>query len=197
MPITQLGASPAGQITHEQVRLKINEVVDFVNRADLATMGFYDYADNATQTTPISVTAGVKTLIENDGLGAFTNKNYPCVGVADIYDGSSDSFDWSGLALGDIIDIRLDIEVTTTSPNTDIQVYLELGTGAGTYQIPFIFTQVKGTGAKPLNRFNGIYMGDANTLNNGGKFYIEADEDVTVKVNGWYCKVVRRGADNV
>lgn len=153
--------------------------------------GFVDYNDSGGS---ISVTvAGSPVVIPNDGAGAFTIKTYLPNGVTDIYD-EVDSFDWSQLKLGDMVDIRLDLVLTTTSVNTEITIKLHLGTGGGAYTIPFITeTNFKNTGSHDLIRFNGIYMGDNNTLDNGGQFKISTDKDCSIVVNGWYCKIIRLG----
>jgi len=161
---------------------------------DIFNGGFYDYNDLATTASPITVTTATHTLLTNDGAGAFTNKTYKPTGDTDVWDVSINSFDWSELKLGDMIDLRLDFDLTTTSTNTEIEVDLHLGTGAGAYKIPFISElNFKAKGTYKVNRFNGIYLGDANTLDNGGQFKIMADKNCTVVVNGWYCKIIKRG----
>lgn len=157
--------------------------------------GLFDYNDAATAITPIVVTvAGSPVVLTNDGAGPNTNKLFPPVGVTDVWLVGSDVFDWSQLKLGDMVDIRLDIDVITASVNTEVSVDLHLGTGGAAYTIPFVTeTNFKNTGTHKLNRFNGIYMGDLNTLNNGGQFKISTDKDCTVVVNGWYARIVRRG----
>lgn len=163
--------------------------------ADNLRAGIFDYNDAATTSTPIVVTvAGSPVILTNDELGPQTNKDHPPVGVTDVWDASSNMFDWSELKLGDMIDIRLDISVITVSVNTEIKVDLHLGTGAGSYTLPFVNEiNFKTTGTQKVNVFNGIYIGDANTLDNGGLFKISTDKDCTVIVNGWYCKVLVRG----
>lgn len=163
--------------------------------ADLAFTGFADYNDLATTATPLNITvAGNPTLLTNDGVGGFTNKTYLPNGVTDVWDSTLNTFDWSELKLGDRVDIRLDIDLITTSVNTEINVDLYFGTGVGAYKIPFISgADFKNTGTHKLNRFNSIYMGDTNTLNNGGQFKITTDKDCTVVVNGWYCSVIKKG----
>lgn len=162
---------------------------------DTCRIGLFDYNDLATATTPISAVGGVPTDLTNDEAGAFTNKATAPAGVTDVWDAVGDTFDFSELNLGDMIDIRLDIEVTTLSTNTELNVALELGTGGSTYQIPFITElDIKAIESKQINIYNGIYMGDTNTLDNGGKFVITADKTCNVKVNGWYCKVLIQGA---
>ena len=162
--------------------------------SDNCRIGLFDYNDAATSITPISVTGGSTSVLTNDGAGAFTNKTYAPVGVTDVWDATTDSFDFSQLKLGDILDIRLDITVTTVHPNTDVGVYISLGTGVGEYNVVLKTTAYKNSGLQsPFNSYSSIYMGNTNTLNNGGQLVIEADKDCTVVVTGWYCKVLIRG----
>lgn len=157
------------------------------------TIGFLDYNDSATVGTPLVVLAGVPKVLTNDELGAQTNKSFLAPGVTDIWLAGTDVFDWSQLKLGDMVDIRLAVEVITSSVNTDISIDLHLGTGAGSYVIPFFTDEsFKDATTHPLNRYNGIYMGDTNTLDNGGQFKITSDKDCTATVIGWYCKVLIR-----
>lgn len=153
-------------------------------------IGFADYSDSATSTTPISVTGGAGYVdLTNDGLGVYTIKTYLPDGVTDVYDSSINRFDFSELSLGDMLDIRLDIEVTTTSPSQQVDITLELGTSTFPYEIPFITNVYKAAGVHKVNRYNGIYIGNNDTLNGGGRFRIKSDANCTVKVNGWYVKI--------
>ena len=174
---------------------EVNEIVAAINALQLNNFygGLVDYNDLATQTTPITALAGVPTLLTNDGAGPFTNDAYLPDGITGVYD-NVDTFDWTQLKLGDMIDIRLDIIVTTASPNTTVEVHLNLGTGAGSYSIPFV-TDADFKTAQPhtVNKFNGIYLGDNNTLDNGGQFIVTCDKTSTVIVNGYYIKIIRRG----
>jgi len=159
--------------------------------ADNLTAGFFDYNDDGLAT--ISHTGGNDTAITNNADGAFTNKTYPPSGVTDVWDDVADEFDWTELKLGDMVDIRLDIEVTTSSANQEITVELELAQGAGTYRIPFLQLFYKTAGIKKVGAFTGIYMGDTNTLDNPGQFIFTSANNATIKVNGWYCKILVRG----
>lgn len=170
-----------------KVQANTTELYSFLG----VTHGFFDYNDSGAS---ISVTvAGSPVVLTNDEAGAFTNKTYPPDGVTDVWDSTLDVFDWSELSLGDTIDIRLEFELTTISVNTEIKVDLHLGTGGSSYTIPFIIeSNFKNTGTRTVSKYNGIYMGDLNTLDNGGRFKITTDKDCSVVVNGWYCKVVKR-----
>lgn len=162
---------------------------------DNCRIGYFDYNDLATVSTPLVVTAvGSPIVIPNDAAGPQTYRADAPTGITDVWDEIADSFDWSELKAGDMVDIRLDLRVITVSVNTEVKVDLHLGDGAGIYTIPFVTeTNFKTTGSHPINRYNGIYLANANTIDNGGQFKISTDKDCTVIVIGWYCKLLIRG----
>lgn len=155
-------------------------------------IGWADYNDTATTGTPITVTGGAGYVyLTNDGLGSSTSTGYLPTGVGtDLWDAAANKFDWSDLVLGDMVDIRLDIDVITTGANQEFDVVLELATDGTAYNIQFDRQLIKAAGTVMVNQYNGVYMGDANTLNNRARFKIQSDANATVVVNGWYCKVL-------
>jgi len=159
--------------------------------------GFANYDDFATSQPlgAISVTGGgAAVVLTNDTLGVNTNTSNLPEDVDRLWDPSTNNFDWSDLKVGDMVDIRLDIIVKTLSSNTGIDVLLHLGTGASAYSIPFIQEHnFKSSGNHQITSFNSIYIGDTNTLNNGGQFKITADATCSVAINGWYVRCLRRG----
>lgn len=175
----------------------LEEILAAVSATSLAAVGykagFANYSDVATQTAPITVTGGAGAVyLTNDGAGTLTSKTYLPQGVTDVWNAIAGSFDFTQLKLGDAIDIRLDLDVTTTSSNQLVDVELELGSGAGLYSMPFASCAFKDIGEKSVSLYNGIYIGDANTLNGGGKFKVSSSDNATVMVNGWYCKILIR-----
>ena len=157
-------------------------------------IGFFDYNDLATATTPITITGGGGYIdLTNDGAGAFTNLTYKPTTVTSIYNTTTDLFDWSDLSLGDELQIRLDVSVVTSSVNTQIDLQLLLGNGGSPYGISWVNpVDIKTASTHPFTVWSGIYMGDTNTLNNTAKFQMKADKTCTVKVNGWYVSIHRR-----
>jgi len=176
------------------------EVIDDYNKfatrdadANNFSGGLFDYADLATQSTPITITGGAGfVVLPNDAAGPATNELYPPSGVTRVYD-KVDSFDWTQLKAGDMVDVRLDLFVIVAANNTEIDIELFSGS-AIPFQIPWIAElNFKNTGTFHINRFNGIYMGGADTIDNPSQFKMKADKTCTVKVTGWYCKIIRRG----
>lgn len=164
---------------------------------DSIQAGVYDYNDLATQTTPISVpTPGTFVPLTNDAAGGFTNLTYALPGVPNLWIVGTQSFNWTSLVLGDSVDIRLDLTITTTSVNQTVDISLFVADGqAGEYKVPWVIEKpFKAVGARQVMEFNSIYMGDTNTINNPARFKIKSDAALTVKVNGWYIRAIKRKA---
>ena len=156
-------------------------------------VGFFDYNDLDTTSNPIAITALASPVkLTNDEAGSFTNKAYAPEGVTDVWIESIDEFDWSQLALGDMVDIRVDLSITTTQPNQILDLELRLAVGAGEYTIPFSINSFKTAGVQRIVAYNGIYMGDANTLDNGAYFEVSSLDNASCVVNGWYVKITRK-----
>ncbi len=158
--------------------------------------GWADYEDVATTGTPISVTA-TPTVLTNDGTGVDTNTSYLPVGgdgITQLWNTSSNGFDFSDLEVGDMVDIRMDIDVIIASNNTAVDVNLHMGAG-GTVIVPFISQQnFKTTGTFEVIRYMGLYIGSTNVRDNLAQLKISSDNNCTCIVNGWYIKAIRRGS---
>jgi hypothetical protein len=157
-------------------------------------VGFFDYNASGALSS-VTLTADVWNTIENDASGLYTLTSYGPTGISRVWDESSNSFDFSELNLGDMVDIRLDISIATTSNNQEVMVDLVLAKGTPSeYRIPFVYPiTFKTAGEIGIVKYNSIYIGNTDTLSGGGDFEIQTDDDATMKVNGWYCKIIRRG----
>ena len=157
--------------------------------------GWADYADVATTGSPIAVTA-VPTALTNDGLGVDTNTAYLPIGgngITQLWNTSSNGFDFSDLNVGDMLEIRMDIDVIIVSNNTAVDVNLHMGSG-GTVIVPFISQQnFKTTGTFEVIRYMGLYIGSTDVRDTLAQLKINADNNCTCIVNGWYIKATRRG----
>ncbi len=164
----------------------------------LASIGFFDYADLATQTTPISFVNGVDKKLTNDGLGATTNKNYPPYGITDVWSTSTNACNFSQLSLGDAVGIRFDVTATTTASNQVISGYIKLGVGtASEYQLQIFSENIKTSGANHRVFYTKLYIGNEDIRTAPAEFYILSDNNGNVKVNGWYFQIERRSINVV
>ncbi len=169
---------------------------DPVPAAGTLSHGMYLYQDLATATTPIPLTlAATQYQLTNDGAGTGTNTTYGLTGVGDVWDTTTNEFkfnDGTGLSLGDSLGVRIDIEATTTTANTAIDVELQLGVGGTPYTVSIHpLENFKSAGTYGISRWVGIPVIDTNTLSNRGKLWARADTSgVTVKVLNWYVEVM-------
>lgn len=156
------------------------------------TSGFEDFNDSGSSQ---SLTNGVWVDLQNDAGGAFTNSTYrlPSLSTA-VWDSVNDEFDFStpGLALGDTIDLRVDVVVTTSGANHEIALRLDLAHGTGSeYSLEIDRRTFKTAGTFSIVKYISIYMGDTATLNNPCKIAMLTDgTGDTVVVNGWYVRTV-------
>lgn len=150
----------------------------------------FDYNDSGT---PIAYTTG-NVVLANDGAGSFTNTDFIPTEHIGIYDTATDEFNFSSLSLGDVVLIRLDITVTTTSINQSINTFLELAQGGTPYNIMFhSHAQFKTVDTyENLTIESRVTMLNTNTLNNTAQFKFNSDDDATVVVNGFNVTVITK-----
>tara|TARA_R110000851_G_scaffold258264_1_gene410699 strand:- start:13707 stop:14312 length:606 start_codon:yes stop_codon:yes gene_type:complete len=157
----------------------------------LYTQGFEDYADTGTAQ---ALTSGAFVDLTNDG--AVTSKTYKLPdGRGDIWNISTNRFDWAeaDLQLGDTVDIRFDLTITTVNANDDIILAMDLAIGGSPYTLDILTAPIKDAGTYQQTIMTSIYMGDANTLGNLAKVSMFSDAaGNSVVVNGWYVRTVPR-----
>jgi hypothetical protein len=162
------------------------------------SQGVYDYNDVTTTSTAIPLTAAtVAYKLTNDAAGSSTNTTYALAGLANVWEGLSvNQFDWTTdtkLALGDSVDIRFDVEYTTTAVNTEVSLELHVGVGdPNAYTLQVIGNEnIVSAGTVPRIVSFGLYMGDSTTLTFPTEVWARASKvGTTVKVNGWYIRVL-------
>ena len=157
--------------------------------------GIYNYSDLATVSTPIDVDADTDTVITNDAAGSLTTVQFGAQGINTIYNGVTNTFDFSQLQLGDLVWIRCDFEITTESNNQSANVFLDAAQGnVINYQLEWDSeVEYKSQTAHKFAVTSYIAMLNNETINNPAQFKINTDGDATIKVNGYLCKVERHG----
>ena len=163
-----------------------------------SSLGYFDYADLATQTTPITVVPNTQTLLTNDTLGDDTNISQPPYGVTAIWDADSDEFNFQQLSIGDTVDIRVHLKTTTTSANQKYHVDMKFAFDGPDEFENRIFSQVVKTSGEDEQTFiTTLYIGSESVKNYPARLYITSDDDATVKVVGWFCRVFRKSVNVV
>ena len=174
------------------------EVVEIVKRGAQGVSpfddGFIDYNDTSTTVSPLVLLADTWTTIPNNGLGAFTNKNFLPKGVTELMDTSTGAIDPTQLALGDDMIIRNDFRVNPNVNNALLKFRYQLGGGASIYNLETNLGRLDDGSGKDYAfslTTDYIYMGDTNTLNNPIKLQVNLSTDGTLTNAGSVIKVFK------
>jgi hypothetical protein len=163
----------------------------------LAEVGWYDYNDTATTTTPIAITlANTFYDLTNNKLGAQTTNAYGVSDTVDLWNSATNRFDFSNLPLGSVVTTRVDLNWTTASANNSLEVDFEFAIGSGaSFYLPVLGPAYVKAAAN--NRFvveRSFYIGNNNIKNYPARLCAKNDTTgSTIIVNGFYSVVSKNG----
>lgn len=150
-------------------------------------IGWADYNDTLTATTPISPTINTFTKLTNNGLGSSTNTSQLPTGITSLWNSVTNQIDLSQLAIYSMLNVRYDLSITTTAVNQSVFLSVFLGIGSpSAYESPKDYKQFKSAGTYPITVWSGSYIGSTDIKNYPAEIRIKSDAACTVRVNGWY-----------
>ena len=209
---SQATVTSANYFSEASTKLQVNDLIHIINttlvytvvvtavskksvtiaRSGLTSAGYAIYEDSRVTTTTLA--AGVFTVIPNDALGANTTNAYLPLGVTNLWNAGTSSFDFSELAVGDAVEMRIIVQPTTTSNNTEIELDLFLGSGGAQYKVPFITTQnFQFAGLFEATRYTSFPIRDEDTRTSPAQFKAIADKNCTLQTDDFFVKVTRNG----
>ena len=159
-----------------------------------AVGGFY-YADLVTQTTPIAYTTGDEQLT-NDIEGALTFLTQPPYGITSVWNESTNTFDFSQLAIGDEVFIRVDLIVTTSGVNqsSDIELLLAEATAdVKTLLVGSVFTET--AAATVFSNEIHFQISNENIRITAAKLLFSSDASADIEVTGFHVYIVRKSVN--
>jgi len=189
--------SPDGVTAYGSLTLLIDDLKTFFFKSSggggtTTQNGFIDYNDT---TGNVNITANTWTTIPNNGLGSFTNKNYPPTGVNELMDTSTGAIDTTELVLGDTIIIRNDFKINPNTNNALLEFRYQLGAGAGLYTLESIVSRLD-SGSGQDYRFSLkpdlIYIGDENTRLNPISLQVRLSTNGIILNAGTVIQVIKR-----
>ena len=154
----------------------------------LRLYGVYNYDDSVTN---ISIPVANTWYNLTNADGGPQSLKHPLPGIAEIYDTTTQAFDFSSLSLGDSVDIRIDLDVTSTALNQSFDVSLFLADDTGTpIPVPYIVEQsFRFAGTRKILRFSSSFIGSKLVKDNQARFKIRSSDPGSVLVRGWYVRV--------
>lgn len=163
-----------------------------VGRTGITSSGYAVYDDSRAST--LTLTANTLTVVPNDALGTATTNIYLPLGVTNLWNAGTSSFDFSQLSVGDTVELRIIVQPTTTNNNTEIELDLYLGSGLNQYKVPFITTQnFQFAGTFEATRYTSFPIRDEDTRTSAAQFKAKADKDCTLQTDDFFVKVTRNG----
>ena len=209
---SQATVTSANYFSEASTKLQVNDLINIINttlvytivvtavskksvtiaRSGLTSAGYAVYEDSKVTTTTLA--AGVFTIIPNDALGTNTTNAYLPLGVTNLWNAGTSSFDFSELAVGDAVEMRIIVQPTTASNNTEIELDLFLGSGGAQYKVPFITTQnFQFAGLFEATRYTSFPIRDEDTRTSPAQFKAIADKNCTLQTDDFFVKVTRNG----
>lgn len=159
-----------------------------INNLIESRVGTFDISSSLPAIT--AILADTDTTLLNNALGSDTNILFKPTGVSQIWDATTNRFDFSELTLGTRVDIRFDFVVTTTSGNQTFNLLLELGSGLTQFTLPVVTGElVKGVGShrKIVNTF--FYIGSSDVIASPCRISYMSDGLSSVLLNGFAVDV--------
>jgi hypothetical protein len=178
-PVT---GSPTTQSVRDNFLAARNEIIQLQG-----AIGWADYNDTLTATTPISPTINTFTKLTNNGLGPNTNTSQLPTGVTSLWNPITNQIDLSQMAINSMVNARYDISITTTAANQEVflSVFLAIGSPSA-YESPKDYKQFKTAGTYPITIWSGLYIGSSDVKDFPAEIRIKSSSACTVRVNGWY-----------
>lgn len=159
----------------------------------LNSVGYFDYNDLITQTTPLTAVTNTPLKLTNDSEGANTSTDQNPYGVSYVWDSTTNQFNFSELSVGDTIDVRVHVQVTTTTSNQKVDIKAKFGIGSVAEFTNVIYeNQFKSSGTHEVSFVAPFYMGSTYITDYPAELYLTTDASATVQVDGWYIRIIRK-----
>lgn len=186
VPNKMLVVNPAGTAVVLQDQPEAPEAL-------LNSVGYFDYNDLITQTIPLVAIANTPLKLTNDSEGANTSTDQNPYGVSYVWDYTTNQFNFSELSVGDTIDVRIHVQITTTSANQKVSMSAKFGIGSVSEFTNAIYeNQFKTAGLHEVSFVAPFYMGSEYITDYPAELYLTTDASATVKVDGWYIRILRK-----
>ena len=146
-----------------------------------------DYSSSLPDVEYVTTNQHLKLL--NDGIGIYTNKKY--AKQRELWNTSTNQFDFSNLKLGDDVSIRIDLNVTTMTDNQEINLIADIGCfpESGGYKMQFYKNTIKNKGKHNIISIFNLYIGNDYIFKNPSELLFSSDNEAIVLLNGFYLSV--------
>lgn len=170
---------------------------DYIKNKPTELFSSVGYFHISNSLTAQSVASGVATDLLNNNLGTYSSSAQAPYGITQIWNTTTNAFDFSQLSLGDMVSLRVDLLIDTTDTNQDFRVYITLGIGtASEYSLLLNQTTYKGAASSHVFLEDVTFSIDNEDWRTApAKIIGVTDASASVLVNGWYVPIIRKSVN--
>ena len=182
-------------------------LIDFAGAVGDRLVGWQDFADTTTATTPLQITSATGGTIQltNDASGVLTdgntnvNASSTVSGVSDLYNSSNNFIEYNGTGIeaNDVILFRTHIKVTPNTVPCDVDLkftFYDDVAGGGTEQFSLLksvktISANAGTAVDVIDQIN--YFIGASIVNGSSKIEVITTAAADVEVVGYNINIIK------
>ena len=159
----------------------------------LNSIGSITYADVATQTTPLIGVANVELKLLNDINGTGTDFSNAPYGIVNLWDSTPNELDFAQLSIGDTVNLRTTLKVTTSTSDQNINVYARLGLDTASEIDLLIGSKfIKTAGEFTFESELSFVILKPEHITAMGELYLISEHNSTVKVQDFRFITIRK-----
>ena len=167
---------------------------DYIKNKPTELFSSVGYFHISNSLTTQSVSSGVATELLNDNLGVYSSSAQAPYGITQIWNTTTNAFDFSQLSLGDMVSLRVDLLIDTTATNQDFRVYITLGIGTAS-EYSLLLNQTTYKGAYVFLEEVTFSIDNEDWRTAPAKIIGVTDASASVLVNGWYVPIIRKSVN--
>lgn len=152
---------------------------------------FIDYNDLATQSTPLLYSTW-NIQLTNDWAWPYWNNSYAPMWITQLWNTSTNQFDFSKLAIWDEVTLRFDLLVTTSATNQIVKIYATFDIWWTPFSLTLDNQHFKTAWEYNIVETEKFYIWSAGMKNNPWRLYFNSDANASIKVNWFYISVIRK-----
>lgn len=157
-------------------------------------MGWYSYGHAGSNQALTSANTYYDLINDSNGSDTLNFRALPS--VDNVWNPTTNRFDWSDLSVGDVVNLWANVEVITTTVSTTIDFIYEAAVGTGSPVVLSLASQklFTSTGTYQITLPITSFITNASIRDNPARLRMRADETGTsVAVKSWLVNVIKPG----
>ncbi|AUR83189.1 hypothetical protein NVP1032O_09 [Vibrio phage 1.032.O._10N.261.54.F5] len=174
-----------------EIAAKVNEIIDSLGSSNILG-GYANYINGSF--VPIPIPASTETKLTLDASTGTIVDNLPD-GVTSVWNSTTGQFDFSELAIGDRVRVRVDGSLSNTGFDESYKMDLIVGIGsAKEFALPLATGNRLFSGTSTISRYNGFYVGSQEMIDNPAEIRVTTTDAASGFLIDLYVEIDRKSA---